>query len=76
MLLLIASPRITETHSCLSMVTRFLIKWHAGKPQQDVPALSTVTIVLVSASNDIICPLPPQPQEVIDCDVSGTCGRV
>lgn len=47
MLLLIASPRITETHSCLSMVTWFLIKWHAGKPQQDVPTLSTLTIVIV-----------------------------
>lgn len=43
------------------MVTWFLVKWHAGKPQQDVPTLSTLTIVIVSASNDIVCPLPPSP---------------
>lgn len=52
-----------------------LSKWHAGTPQQDIPTLSTLTIVIVSASNDIICRPPPplHPLEVIDCDVSGTC---
>ncbi len=74
LLLLIAALRVTESCSCLSMVTWFLVKWHAGTPQQDIPTLSTLTIVIVSASNDIICPAPPpHPLEVIDCDVSGTC---
>lgn len=73
MLLLIALPQTSESRSCLPLVTWFLVKRHAGKPQQDVPTLSALTIAIVSVSNDIICPLPPHPLEVIDCDVSGTC---